>query len=97
MDFEWDAAKDVINFEKHGVDFDYAIGLFEGFTLEREDDRRDYGETRIRAIGETAGTILLVVYTMRETRLRIISARKARQDERKRYRQALGQTLPDRS
>ncbi|MCD1644350.1 BrnT family toxin [Aurantimonas coralicida] len=95
MDFEWDPAKDAINFEKHGVDFDYAIGIFESFTLECEDDRRDYGETRLQVIGETAGHILLVVLTVRGSRLRIISARKARQDERRRYFEALGQALPD--
>ena len=70
MDFEWDPAKDATNFEKHGVDFDYAIGIFESFTLECEDDRRDYGETRLQVIGETGGHILLVVLTVRGSRLR---------------------------
>lgn len=95
LEFEWDEAKNETNFGKHGIDFDFAIGIFEGFTIEDEDDRRDYGETRMRVIGETAGNVLLVVYTPREPRLRIISARKARRDERKRYYQALGQTLPE--
>lgn len=95
LEFEWDEAKDESNFRKHGIDFDYAIGIFEGFTIEDEDDRQDYGETRMRVIGKTAENVLLVVYTAREPRLRIISARKARRDERERYYQALGQALSE--
>ena len=49
------------------------------------DTRRDYGERRIKAIGEANGIILSVVYTWRGERRRLISARKARTDERKEY------------
>ncbi len=46
------------------------------------DDRADYGETRIKAIGEVDGIVLAVIYTDREDVRWIISARKANRKER---------------
>ena len=62
-----------------------AAKLFDGPRLEKEDTRRDYGETRIIALGRSEGRILHVVYTRRNSVLRIISARKANRDERAEY------------
>ncbi len=87
MNFEWDEGKNEANVAKHGVDFDEAIGMFDGPVLESIDDRRDYGETRIAATGVAQGRELLVVYTMRGEVRRIISARRARRNERRAYRQ----------
>jgi hypothetical protein len=88
MDFEWDERKSQANIAKHGVDFDEATGIFEGFVLVKIDDRREYGETRIAATGVAEGRELFVVYTIRGAVRRIISARRARRDERRAYRQA---------
>jgi uncharacterized DUF497 family protein len=44
--------------------------------------RRDYGETRVRAIGEADGLVLQVVFTDRGDVRRIISARIANRKER---------------
>ena len=90
MYFEWNAKKAEENFARHGVDFEDAVGIFDGATLEGEDDRFDYGETRIRAIGALGPILITVVYTMRGEVCRIISARKATRNERKAYRE--GQT-----
>ncbi len=87
MDFEWDEAKDEANIAKHGISFDEATGIFNGPILQREDSRRDYGETRFTAIGITEGKELFVAYTMRGQVVRIISARRSRRDERRTYRQ----------
>ena len=87
MDFEWDERKNEANIAKHGVDFDEATGIFKGSVLERIDNRRDYGEPRITAIGLMEGMELFVVYTMRGEVRRIISARRARRNERRAYRQ----------
>ena len=46
MHFEWDVRKAEENFSRHGIDFEDAVGIFDGTTLEGEDDRFDYGETR---------------------------------------------------
>jgi len=49
------------------------------------DDRRDYGEARVRAIGEVDGVVLHVVFTDRGDVRRIISARLADRKERARW------------
>lgn len=93
--FEWDDEKNNLNIIKHGIDFDDAISIFLGFTLEREDDRFDYKEVRFIALGEVGGTVLAVVYTMRGESCRIISARKAKRNERDAYHQAVSAKPPD--
>lgn len=55
--------------------------------LERE-DKRDYNETRIQVIGIVNQVVLLVVYTKRNGRYRIISARRANKNERRQYYQS---------
>ncbi len=89
MAFEWDAHKNAVNLAKHGIDFADAARMFEGPVLERLDDREDYGETRIAAVGVVEGRELFVVYTMRGETRRIISARKANRHECEAYRKAL--------
>jgi len=91
MDFEWDPVKQAANLAKHGVDFEDAIGIFDGPTLEQIDNRRDYGETRIVAIGVVKGRELTVVYTERGESRRLISARRAHGSERKAYRAKCGE------
>jgi uncharacterized DUF497 family protein len=61
--FEWDASKNASNVEKHGIDFLFASNMFEGMTIEVPDNRVDYGEVRIIALGETENVVLFVVYT----------------------------------
>ena len=90
MGFEWDARKNAANFTKHGIDFEDACSIFQGPVLEHIDDRQDYAETRIAAVGVVEGKELFVVYTFREQHRRIISARKANRHEREAYRKALG-------
>jgi uncharacterized protein len=87
-DFEWDAAKSARNAAGRGLPFDLAMLLFDGLVLEHVDDRRDYGETRIRAIGVVGGMILHCVYTRRGSVRRIISLRYANGRERDAYRAA---------
>lgn len=49
------------------------------------DDRRDYGERRCIAAGEIKSHMLIVVFTIRNSVFRIISARKANSRERRKY------------
>ena len=83
--FTWDPTKNRINITKHGISFPMAAKLFDGPRLEKEDTRRDYGETRIIALGRSEGRILRIVYTRRNSVIRIISARKANKHERAAY------------
>lgn len=95
-EFEWDEAKNVRNIEKHGVSFELAARIFEGPILEAPDDRRDYGEDRLIALDAVEGRVLAIVYTWRDERRRIISARKGNKDEREAYWQSVqGHSTPD--
>ena len=96
MTFEWDAAKSAANIAKHGIDFEDAIGIFDGPVLEKADARRDYGEDRFVAFGVVDDRELAVVYTGRGERRRIISARRAHGRERKAYREAYPKRPPAR-
>ncbi len=85
MEYEWDNAKNETNLKKHGIDFEFAQEIFEGRFISKIDNRKDYGEIRLLALGALGGFILLVVYTMRGERIRIISARRANEEERSVY------------
>lgn len=85
-EFEWDDAKAASNLEKHGVSFGEARLVFQDpFAVELYDDRRDYGEDRYILIGMSAARLLVIAYTKREDRFRIISARRAEPNERRDY------------
>ena len=90
MNFVWDQRKNRANLVRHGIAFEDAIRIFEGPTLEKVDDRFDYGETRVYAIGVVSGIEMTLIYTdVSETERRIISAWRAERHERKAYWQTL--------
>lgn len=83
MDIEWDLGKAAANVEKHGIRFEEAAtALLDPMALAREDESSK-GEARWVLIGMSANARLLtVVYTLRdESRIRLISARKATRKE----------------
>ena len=82
MLFDWHDAKHDRNLKERGFGFDFAALIFEGRVLSQVDNRQDYGETRIKAIGEVEGVVIVVVYTDRDNIRWIISARKANRKER---------------
>jgi uncharacterized DUF497 family protein len=82
---EFDPRKNASNLAKHGVDLAMAGQIWEDYVVERVDDRLDYGEIRFIALGAVEGRTLVVVYTWRGARRRLISARKANGNERKIY------------
>lgn len=87
MEIEFDPAKRKSNLRKHGLDFTDAPHLFGGLYLEMEDDREDYGEERWIAIGMIFEAVAVCVWTPRrqDTVRRIISLRRADDDEAKDY------------
>ncbi len=90
MRYVWDPKKNAANVRKHGISFSRAVMVFKGPVLETEDDRFDYGETRIQAIGLADGKEIFVAYTDEGDSIRrIISARKAEPHERKAYWEAI--------
>ena len=86
MDVEYDSAKSERCLRERGFDFAFAALLFNGRTIEQPDERRDCGESRIKAVGEIDRSIYTVVYTERDGIRRIISARAANARERKTWR-----------
>lgn len=85
MDFEWDEQKSERTRRERGLSFRVAVGIFEGRTLEWPDERRNWGEARIVAVGKVGERFLTVVYTVRGENRRIISVRPARKRERERW------------
>ena len=78
MEFEWDDAKSEACFLERGFDFEYAAqAFFDPNRLLTPDTRRAYGEDRLQLMGRIDGRVLILVYTPRARRFRIISARKA--------------------
>jgi uncharacterized DUF497 family protein len=88
MEFEWDDAKHAKNLRERGIGFDDGARIFEAQTVIWADERRDYGEDRFRAIGETGGDILHVAFTQRGDIVRIISIRRANRKEAALWRSA---------
>jgi len=89
--FEWDADKAQHNRRKHQVSFEVAARVFlDPNRIETYDDRDNYGEDRWKTVGLVETQWLAVVYTLRgdqEETIRIISARRADESEKRAYRQ----------
>ncbi|OHX37713.1 hypothetical protein BJL95_07890 [Methylomonas sp. LWB] len=88
MKFEWDENKNQNNIRKHGVDFRQAVYVFaDPFALSMPDNEHSDDEERWLLLGKNLNEqILLVVHTFRyDDMIRIISARKATQNEKATY------------
>jgi uncharacterized DUF497 family protein len=99
MRYTWDDDKNRANLDRHGIAFEDAQRIFEGPTVEKVDDRFDYGEIRVYAIGLVNGVEITVIYAdsenpgqengNQENERRIISAWRAEPHERRAYWQSL--------
>ena len=85
MGYEWDPAKAKLNIRKYGIAFAGAVSAFsDDSAITVEDNNPD--EERFATLGmDVFGRVLVVVYTWREDNIRLISARKATEKERKQY------------
>lgn len=86
--FEWDSNKARANQIKHGISFEEAVAAFDDpYFLEIPDDEHStQEEQRIKGIGIVHDVVVVAtVFTAREKRVRIISARYATKKEEKRY------------
>jgi uncharacterized DUF497 family protein len=84
-DAEWDRRKSAANLLKHGIRFSEAVtALSDDLAVTVEDEDAD--ERRFITVGAgVGGEILVVVYTWRDERVRLISARRATPKERRTY------------
>lgn len=87
MRFEWHGHKAAANIEKHRVSFEEAATVFaDELSLTGSDPDHSAGESRFVTFGlSAAGRLLVVAYTERGERIRIISARLATRSERMLY------------
>lgn len=85
--FEWDEEKAIANYRKHGVSFEEAKTVFGDFlSVTVSDPEHSREEDRYIDIGYSAQErLLVVVYTERRSRIRLISSRRATQSERRIY------------
>jgi uncharacterized DUF497 family protein len=88
MQITFDHAKDQINVEKHGVSLSAAVDFEWDDALVSADERRNYGEARMIAIGYVGERLYVVVYVNRDDSRRIISLRKANSREARHYAEA---------
>ena len=84
MEFEFDPAKSERNKEKHGIDFLEARALWDDSDRVEFPARSD-DEDRYAVIATLNRKLWVAFYTPRETRIRIISVRRARTNERPLY------------
>ncbi|MGI8643672.1 MAG: BrnT family toxin [Thermomicrobiales bacterium] len=85
VEFEWDDAKSESNFRKHGLDFELASKVFDG--RPNQTIRSGYtDEVRFVTTGIIEARTFSVVWTRRGNRIRVISARRARDAEERAYR-----------
>ena len=90
MEVTFDPAKRDKTFAERGLDFADAAIVFEGDTLEVEDNRRDYGEIRIICFGLLAGRMVAVGYAPRGADRHVFSMRKCNEREIQRIGPLLG-------
>lgn len=85
MAYQWSPEKAAANLRKHGIDFADAVSVFsDDLAITISDERFD--EERFVTIGMDAfGRVLVVVYTLRQDEIRLISVRKASRQERQQY------------
>ena len=90
MDFEWSEAKRLWVLRERGIDFlRVADAIFDGRPILTVPSPRD-GEERFLSLVPIEGKLFAVIWMWREEAMRIVTARRARDGEEKRYRAAYG-------
>ena len=85
MAIEADPDKRAETLRERGLDMKAAGPVWDGPHLTFEDDRHNYGEVRLITLGYLEGRMVVVAWTRRGDRRRVISMRKANARERARY------------
>ena len=85
MRITFDPAKNVRNISERSLSFDRVADLDWETAIAIEDDRKDYGERRLRVMALLGRWLHVAVITYRGDALHVISFRKANSREVKRY------------
>lgn len=81
--FEWDERKRLSNIEKHRIDFRQAVRAFNDPQSVEYVSRGDHAEQRCVLVGMAGNRLIAVIYVLRGTKIRIISARAPQTKDRK--------------
>jgi uncharacterized protein len=91
-EYGWNPRKRESNLRVHKIDFVDVKGILDGYTFIRRSDR--HGEVRYQIFGFVHGREVAVACTLRGEQCWIISARRARKDERQKYYRGLAGRSP---
>jgi uncharacterized DUF497 family protein len=91
-EFGWNPRKRESNLRVHRIDFEDAKEIFDSYTFIRRSDR--HGEVRYQIFGYVQGREIAVACTLHGEQCWIISARRARKDERRKYYRGLAGRSP---
>lgn len=89
LDIEFDEQKRIQTLLNRDLDFARAGGVFSSTIHILEDQRKSYGEKRFITLGFLDGRLIMVVWTVRGVKRRVISMRKANEREIKEYAQGM--------
>ena len=81
MKITFDPAKRDVTLKERGLDFARAEEIFDGHHFTLEDVRRDYREMRFITVGKMDCRMVVMVWTLRNNEIRVISMRKANERE----------------
>jgi len=81
VEIEFNNNKRKQNLKNHGIDFKDAQSFDWDNAIEYMDDRKNYGELRVIAVGDFLDRLTVMVYTVRNGKRRLISWRKANKRE----------------
>lgn len=84
--FDWDQGN-LEHIKKHGVDFKECEEVFVNLpAILNEDETHSQSEERLRVYGQTnKGRLILIIFTVRKNKIRVISARNQNKKERREY------------
>lgn len=85
FEIEFDEAKRIWTLNERGLDFLDSVQVFQGPYLQFDDNRKDYGEVRHLVFGWLDKRRVVLAWTQRDTRRRIISMRYAHEEEFEAY------------
>jgi uncharacterized protein len=88
VEFEFDPNKSEINKKKHGIGFDEAKELWNAVKFVEADAKSPVGEQRTFRIAQINNILWFCVFTRRGNKIRLISVRHVRTEEKELYEQS---------
>lgn len=90
MKVSYDPHKRARTLAEGGLDFEDAVQVFAGATIDVADDRREYGEERWQSYGLLNERLVMIAWTPRGKSRHVISMRKCNEREQEKYGRQLG-------